>query len=186
MVVILHVVIPWRRRLATVAEEVPPHAQLFSLVLSDAGACLVVPGERSLLITRSLVTTRRRVMSQVVCLRPLRHLSPRWSKAQAAPGRAERSVRAAPAARPDLGAIQRAGWCLPPAAQCVILPSGQTSSGPGVLVPAERSASVSSGGSRVVRSWSKYRRMCVVPQSSKVEEKCRFANRPARCWEESG
>src|SRR2546421_8135543 len=115
-----------------------------SIVVPYAGAFLVVPGERSLLIPRSDLTTRRRVMSRVVCLRPLRHLSPRWSKAQAAPDRAERSVRAAHAARPDLAPIQRAGWCLPPAAQCVILPSGQTNSGPGVLAPAERSASVSS------------------------------------------
>src|SRR5215469_9987297 len=152
MAMISHAVIAWRRRLATVAEEGPPHAQLFSMVLSYAGAFLVVPGERSLPITRSLVTTRRRVMSRVVCLRPLRHLSPRWSQAKAAPDRAERSVRAAHAARPDLVPIQRAGWCLPPAAQCVILQSGQTSSGPGVLVPEERSASVSSPF-YVVRSW---------------------------------
>src|SRR5215470_10395783 len=147
MAMISHAVIPCRRRLATVAEEVPRHAQLFSLVLPDAGACLVVPGKRSLLITRSDLTRRRRVLSRVVCLRPLRHLSPRWSKAQAARDRAERSVRAAHAARPDLVAIQRAGWCRPPAARCVILPSGQTNWGPVVLAPAERSASVSSRGS---------------------------------------
>src|SRR5919109_5170092 len=113
---------------------------LFSLVLPDAGTCLVVPGERSLPITRSDVTTRRRVMSRVVCLRPLRHLSPRWSQAKAAPDRDERSVRAAHAARPDLVPIQRAGWCLPPAAQYVIIQSGLASSGPGVLAPEERSA----------------------------------------------
>src|SRR5712691_8837410 len=142
------------------------------MVLSYAGAFLVVPGERSLPITRSDMTTRRRVMSRVVCLRPLRHLSPRLSQAKAAQDRDERSVRAAHAARPDLVTIQRAGWCLPPAAQCVILQSGQTSSGPGVLAPEERSASVSSRGSRVVRSWSKHSRMRVFPQSSKVEEKC--------------
>src|SRR6266700_1505885 len=71
-------------------------------------------------------------------------LEARSSQARAAPDRDERSVRAAHAARPDLVKIQRAGWCLPPAAQCVILQSGQTSSGPGVLVPEERSASVSS------------------------------------------
>src|SRR5690348_2398022 len=106
---------------------------LFSMVLRYAGACLVVPGKRSRLLTRSDVTTRRRVTSRVVCLRPLRHLSPRWSQAKAARDRDERSVRAAPAARPDLVLIQRAGWCLPPAVQCVILQSGQTSSGPGVL-----------------------------------------------------
>src|SRR5712691_4796477 len=132
------------------------------MVLSYAGAFLVVPGERSLPITRSDMTTRRRVMSRVVCLRPLRHLSPRWSQAKAAQDRDERSVRAAHAARPDLVTIQRAGWCLPPAAQCVVLQSGQTSSGPGVLVPEERSASVSSRGSRVVRSWRKYRRNAIL------------------------
>src|SRR5713226_4988295 len=120
---------------------------LFSLVLPDAGACLVVPGKRSLLITRSDMTTRRRVMSRVVCLRPLRYLSPRWSQVRAARDRDERSVRAAHAARPDLIPIQRAGWCLPPAARYVILQSGRTNSGPGVLGPEERSASVSSGGS---------------------------------------
>src|SRR5207253_2874732 len=118
------------------------HSQLFSMVLSYEGAFLVVPGERSLPITRSDMTTRRRVMSRVVCLRPLRLLEPRLSQAKAARDRDERSVRAAHAARPDLVTIQRAGWCLPPAAQCVILQSGQTSSGPGVLVPEERSASV--------------------------------------------
>src|SRR5260221_14780842 len=117
-----------------------------------AGAFLVVLGERSLLITRPGVTTRRSMMSRVVCLRPLRHLSPRLSQARAARDRDERSVRAAHAARPDLVTIQRAGWCLPPAAQCVILQSGLESSGPGVLVPEERSASVSSRGSRVFRS----------------------------------
>src|SRR5260370_5870652 len=111
-----------------------------SIAVPYAGAFLVVPGERSLLIPRSDVTTRRRVMSRVVCLRPLRHLSPRWSQAKAAPDRDERSVRAAHAARPDLAPIQRVGWCLPPAAQCVIRQSGQTSSGPDVLGPAERSA----------------------------------------------
>src|SRR5712692_11773811 len=118
------------------------------MVLPDAGACLVVPGKRTRLITRSDMTTRRRVMSRVVCLRPLRHLSPRLSQAKAARDRDERSVRAAHAARPDLVTIQRAGWCLPPAAQCVILQSGLESSGPGVLVPEERSASVCS---RVLR-----------------------------------
>src|SRR5258708_6691002 len=156
------------------------------MVLPDAGAFLVVPGKRTRLITRSDMTTRRRVMSRVVCLRPLRHLSPRLSQAKAARDRDERSVRAAHAARPDLGPIQRAGWYLPPAAQCVILQSGQTSLGPGVLAPEERNASVSSSGSRVVRSWSKHSRRRAVPQSSKVEEKCRFASRQARCWEESG
>src|SRR6266849_9237202 len=121
-----------------------PILSLFSMVLPYAGACLVVPGKRSLLITRSDVTTRRRVMRRVVCLRPLRLLGPRLSQAKAAQDRDERSVRAAHAARPDPVPIQRAGWCQPPAAQCVILQSGQTSSGPGVLVPEERSASASS------------------------------------------
>src|SRR5205823_9323356 len=99
--------------------------------------------ERSLPITRSDMTTRRRVMSRVVCLRPLRHLSPRLSQAKAAQDRDERSVRAAHAARPDLVTIQRAGWCLPPAAQCVILQDRKSTSGPGVLAPEERSASLS-------------------------------------------
>ena len=131
---------------------------LFSIVLPYAGACLVVPGKRSLLITRSDMATRRRVMSRVVCLRPLRHLSPRLSQAKAARDRDERSVRAAHAARPDLVTIKRARWCLPPAAQYVILQSCLESSGPGVLAPEVRSASVSSRGSRVFRSWRKYRR----------------------------
>src|SRR5229473_3224753 len=124
-----------------------------SIVVPYAGAFLVVPGERSLLIPRSDLATRRRVMSRVVCLRPLRHLSPRWSQARAAPDRDERSVRAAHAARPDLAPIQRAGWCLPPAARCVILQSGPTSWGPDVLVPAERSASV-----------------CLLPRISRVRD----------------
>src|SRR6516225_7712308 len=114
------------------------------MVLSYAGAFLVVPAERSLPITRSLVTTRRRVTPRVVCVQPLRHLSPRLSQARAARDRDERSVRAAHAARPGLVTIQRAWWCLPPAARCVILQSGQTSLGPGVLAPEECSASVSS------------------------------------------
>src|SRR6266852_5729381 len=83
----------------------------------------------------------------------LTHLSPRSSQAKAAPGRAERSVRADHAARTDLAPIQRAGWCLPPAARCVILQSGPTSSGPDVLVPAERSASV-----------------CLLPRISRVRD----------------
>src|SRR5215469_14679738 len=109
MAMISHAVILWRRRLATVAEEVPPHAQLFSLVLPDAGACLVVPGKRSLLITRSEMTTGRSMTSRVVCLRPLRLLKPRLSQARAAQDQDERSGRAAHAARPDLVTIQIAG-----------------------------------------------------------------------------
>src|SRR6266700_1248428 len=114
------------------------------MVLPDASAFPVVPGERSLLITRSDVTTRLIIERRVVSLLPLRHLSPRLSQARAARDRDERSVRATHAARPDLVTIQRAGWCLPPAARCVILQSGQTSPHPGVLAPEERSASASS------------------------------------------
>src|SRR5258708_9796202 len=118
------------------------------MVLSYAGAFLVVPGERNLPITRSDVTTRRSMLSRVVCLLPLRPPEPRLSQARVMSDRDERSVRVPRAVQPDLVKIQRAGWCLPPAARCVILQSGLASSGPGVLVPEERSASVSS---RVLR-----------------------------------